>query len=155
VSILAIFVSGLFSIQMKRITSAFVATGIAIGCLILLNCSIQRDAEEARAVARRVHRQMLTGDFATIYNDAAPAFKAEGSGPDFVAGLSEFQQQLGLLKSQQEVSYQTVIDSKIGRTHLLTFDLEFDQGRARERLMLARSNTGKMELWRLDIQPVD
>ena len=130
-------------------------TALTIGFLSLVSCSITRDQEDARAVALRVHRQILAGDFTAIYNESAPRFKAVGSESEFVAGLKGFQEQLGLLRDQKEVAYQTGLDSKIGRTHVLVFDLEFDHGRARESLMLVRSASGKMELWRLDVQPLD
>lgn len=152
---LATFDSGLFWICLARVGRALVVTALTIGFLSLVSCSITRDQEDARAVAARVHREMLAGDFAAIYKLSAPPFKAVGSESEFVAGLKGFQEKFGPLRNQKEVVYQTGLDSSIGRTHLLVFDLEFDQGRARESLMLVRSASGKMELWRLDVQPLN
>jgi hypothetical protein len=155
---LTTFASGSIRIGLARGGRASLVTALAIlavGFLFPAGCSITKDREDAREVAARVHRQMLAGDFAAIYKESAPPFKNVGSESEFVSGLKEFQEQVGPLKTQKEVVYQTGIDSKIGRTHLMVFDLEFDHGRARESLMLVRSAGGKMELWRLDVQPVD
>jgi hypothetical protein len=61
---------------------------------------------------------------------------------------------LGALQAENEVGYQTNLDDKLGRTHVLTFDLEFEHGRAHESMLFVRSGSGKMELLRIDIQPV-
>lgn len=141
--------------QFTRVKQALALLSITIGLTFFGGCSITRDQEEARAVAAQVHKEMLEGNFAAIYNESAPPFKAVGSESEFVSGLKNFQERFGPLKNENEIAYQTTLDPSIGRTHVLLFDLEFDRGRARETLMLVRSASGKMELWRLDIQPFD
>lgn len=96
---------------------------------------------------------MIKGNFASVYREAAVAFRELGSETDFVAGLQGLQQRLGSLKTATEVGYQTNLDSMLGRTHLLLFELVYERGRARESLMFVRSPSGRMELMRLDINP--
>lgn len=117
-------------------------------------CSISQDRYDARLIAASVHEKMIHGDFAGIYKEAAPSFRSIGSESEFVAGFSGLQARLGSPKHITELAYQTKLDPQLGRTHFLIFDLECEHGYARESLMLVRSPGGKMELWRLDIQPV-
>jgi len=133
---------------------AFALPIISIGLSFLFGCSIAIDQKDAEVVAARVHEAILSEDFAAIYNESAPQFRSVGSESEFVAGLNQLKKRLGRLKAQSEIAYQTNLDAKIGRTHVLTFDLEFELGRARESMMFVRSASGKMELWRIDIQPV-
>jgi hypothetical protein len=127
-----------------------------LGIVILfVGCSVERDREEARAVAARVHAEMQSRDFAAIYNESAPRFKSVGNESEFVARMNGFQEGLGLLKSVNEIAYTTGLDSRVGRTHVLVFDLQYEHGRAREHLMLVRSASDKMVLWKLDIQPLE
>ena len=98
---------------------------------------------------------MRAGDFEAVYRKSAPRFKTVGSESEFVAGMKKLQEKLGLLKNANEIAYQTGLDSRIGRTHLLVFDLEYDRGSARETLTLVQSENGGMQLWKLDIQPVE
>ncbi len=39
--------------------------------------------------------------------------------------------------------------------HTLNFKLEYEQGHAQERLIFTRSDSGQMQLWKLDIYPID
>lgn len=117
-------------------------------------CSISQDRNDARLIAASVHEKMVHGDFGGIYHQAAPSFKSIGSESEFVAGLSGLQARLGSPKHFTELGYETKLDPQLGRTHFLIFDLEYEHGHARESLMFLRSPEGKMELWRLDIQPV-
>jgi len=141
--------------QPTRVGQAFALLVITIGALLLVGCAITRDKEDAQTVAAGIHQKIIAGDFAAIYHESAPPFKAVGSESEFVAGLKGLQQKFGQLKNEDQVAYQTSLDSSIGQTHLLVFDLEFDHGRARESLMFVRSAEGKMALWRLDIKPLD
>jgi hypothetical protein len=99
----------------------------------------QADAETAAA---RVLAQMEAGDFAAIYNGAAPGFKQIGSEAQFVAKFQQTRQKTGPLKNLQEVSFITLPNN----THVLTFSLKNEWFRTERRLTLARANSGKMEL---------
>jgi hypothetical protein len=125
------------------------------GTVALVACSFERDRGEAVTVAARVHAEMRAGDFAALYKESAPRFKTVGSESEFVTWMKELQQEFGLLKNANEITYQTGLDSRIGRTHVLVFDLDYDRGRARESMTLVRSESGEMQLWKLAIQPVD
>jgi hypothetical protein len=91
----------------------------------LVSCAVGRDRAEAGTVAERVHAEMRTGSFATIYNESAPRFKTVGTESEFVALMKEFQENVGQLKNANEIVYQTGLDSSIGRTHVLVFVLEY------------------------------
>lgn len=69
--------------------------------------------------------------------------------------MKQFLEDNGALKKANEIAYQTSIDSNIGRTHALTIDLDFEHGRAREHMIFTRSDSGKMQLWKLDIDPIN
>lgn len=120
---------------------------------LVVGCNVERDRIDAGAVASRVHSQMQARDFATIYRESAPRFKSVGSESQFVSMMQQVNQESGLLKKADEVAYQTGIDSNVGRTHVLFFTLEYEHGRAKERLILTRSDAGQMQLWKLEIDP--
>jgi len=54
------------------------------------------------------------------------------------------------LKAANEIGYQIGVESTAGKVHVLTFELEFDITRARERMTLTRSDSGAMLLWKLE-----
>jgi hypothetical protein len=140
-----------FYTSLSRTLLALVVFGISI---LLGGCSIEEDRRDAEVIAASVHNALRNGSFAEIYQNSAAPFKAVGSEAQFVAGLNDFKQRLGILKKETEINYVTGFDSKFGRTHTLVFDLQFEKGRARESMMLVRSVSGTMELWRLDIEPL-
>lgn len=127
---------------------------VVFGSSILCACSVEADRRDAEVVAANIHNALRASNFAEIYQKSGAPFKAVGSEAQFVAGLNDFKQRLGILKKETEINYVTGIDSKFGRTHTLVFDLQFENGRATESMMLVRSASGTMELWRLDIQPL-
>ena len=123
-----------------------------VGCVtFLIDCATERDRGEAGTVAARVHTEMRAGDFRTVYKESAPRFKTVGSESEFVAQMNALRQELGELKNANEIAYQTGLDTRIGRTHVLVFDLEFDRRHARETMILVRSGSGEMQLWKLVI----
>jgi hypothetical protein len=98
---------------------------------------------------------MLTGDFASIYKEAAPRFHAVGSESEFVSMMKKYQGEFGSFRSANEVAYNSGLDSRVGRMHESFYDLEYEHVRAREHLTMVRSGNGTMELWKLDIQRVE
>ncbi len=136
----------------KRVVAVL---ALLAGVIFLVGCAVERDRTEAVAVAARVHDEIRAGDFAAAYKESAPRFKTVGSESDFVTWMGKFDEKFGSLKNANEISYETGLDSRIGRTHLLVFDLQYVHGRARETMILVRSESGQMQLWKLGIQPID
>jgi hypothetical protein len=96
---------------------------------------------------------MRVGDYASIYKESAPRFKAVGTEAQFVSLMQDFRRQHGPLKTANEIAYQTGVESMAGRVHVLTFEIEFDVTRTREHITLTRSDSGAMLLWKLEIEP--
>jgi hypothetical protein len=138
-----------------KTASSLTSAGVFLlwGALIICGCSIEKDQADARAAAVQVHANLRSGDFAAIYRQSAPRFKSVGSESEFVSRMNLFQQEHGSLKSAVELAYESGVDSRAGRTHTLVSNLEYEHGRMREHLILTRSVTGEMQLWKLDIQP--
>jgi len=126
---------------------------ILLVIFIVVGCNVARDQADAGAVASRVHSQMQSGDFAGIYRESAPRFKGVGTESQFVSMMEQINREIGVLKKTDEVAYQTGVDSRIGRTHVLFFNLEYEHGHSRERMTLTRSDSGQMQLWKLEWLP--
>lgn len=119
-----------------------------------LGCSVQQDRIDARSVASRIHSQLQAKDFLSIYRESGKSFKEVGDEPAFVARMKQFCDENGSLKRATSVAYKAVIDSDVGRRHVLIFDLEFERGRAKEHLTLTRSDDEQLRLWDLSIEPL-
>jgi hypothetical protein len=122
---------------------------------LLLCCTNANERNEVEGLALRVHEQMRAANFAAIYQESEPRFKTVGTELEFVNSLKELQEKLGSFEHAETMAYETKLDSRIGRTYQLTCELEYDHGRAREDLTVVRSAAGKMQLWALEIQPLD
>ena len=117
-------------------------------------CSVEQDRADAQRVADRIHSQLQKGDFASVYRESSPGFKQVGDESRFVSGMIELRKERGSLKRITRIAFQTGVDSNAGRNHTLVLDLEFDGGRARERMVLTRSDAGQMQLWDLAFDPI-
>jgi hypothetical protein len=113
-------------------------------------CGTERERTAAESVAAHVHDNMRAGDFAVVYKESAPRIKTVATESEFV-DYFKVQQNFGLLKTANEVAYEAKYDSRIGRMHVLVFDLEYERGRVHEILTLVRSDSGEMQLWKLAI----
>jgi len=118
---------------------------------IWAGCAVEREKITAETVAARVHDNMRAGDFAVVYKESAPRIKTVATESEFVDFFRQVQQNFGLLKRANEVAYEAKYDSRIGRMHVLVFDLEYERGRVHETMTLVRSDSGKMQLWKLGI----
>lgn len=128
---------------------------VVLGSLSLSGgCGFRRDKEDARLAAARIHSQMLSRNFAAIYDESATGFKTVDQS-EFVARMNELQDKLGRIKNRTEIAYQRGLDTRVGRTHALVFDLQCDVGHVRQTLVLVRTGSGGMQLWKLGIVPVD
>ncbi|HEV2913270.1 MAG TPA: hypothetical protein VGX92_08140 [Pyrinomonadaceae bacterium] len=122
--------------------------------LLLPSCNIERDRVDAEKVAERVHSQIRAGDYSAIYRESSQRFKSVGSESEFVSRMEQFHRDNGSLKTASEISYKAGIDSNVGRTFVLIFNLDFEQGHATERMIFTRYN-GQVQLWKLEIEPID
>lgn len=120
---------------------------------LVVSCNVERDRTDAEAVASRVHSQIQARDFAAIYREAAPRFKGVGSESQFVSMMQRVSEEGGIFKKAEEVVYQTGFDSNIGRTHMLFFNVEYENGHSTERMILTRSGSGQMQLWKIEFGP--
>jgi hypothetical protein len=109
---------------------------------------------DARAVVGRVHYQMKAGDYSSIYRESATRFQSVGSEAQFISLMQKFSQEHGAIREAKEVAYQTGVDTNIGRNHVLLYDVTYEHGRARERMVLTRDRSGQMQLWKLDLDPI-
>lgn len=117
-------------------------------------CNVERDIADARAVVGRVHSQMNAGDYSSIYRESATRFQSVGSEAQFISLMQRFSQENGGIREAKEVAYQTGVDTNIGRNHVLLYDVTYEHGRAKERMVLTRNGDGQMRLWKLDLDPV-
>ena len=121
---------------------------------ILPSCAGLNERNKAEALALRVHEHMRLANFAAIYRESETRFKTVGTESEFVTSMKGFQEQLGAFKHAEAIGYEVKLDSRIGKMHQLYFDLEYDRGHVKENLIMVRSETGKMELWALEIEPL-
>jgi hypothetical protein len=126
---------------------------ILIVLFIFVGCNVARDQKEALAVASRVHSQMQAGDLSAIYRETTTGFKAATTESQFISVMQQIKQENGILKKANAVAYQTGVDSMVGRTHILLFDLEYEQRHLEERLTLTRSDDDRMRLWKIEWKP--
>ena len=122
--------------------------------ILFLSCNTQQDRRDAEEKASRIHAQLQRGDFLSIYGESSSGFKQVGNESTFITGMQRFLKENGSLKTATEVAYLASFDSNAGRTHTLIFDLEFERGRAKERMIFVRSSNGQMELWDLSVDPI-
>lgn len=74
----------------KRQIKVFQPAALLVILSLLGGCGVQRDREDARAVAARVHSQMLNRNFAAIYAQSASGFKTIDES-EFVTRMNELQ----------------------------------------------------------------
>ena len=132
----------------------FISVLVVLGLGLLNGCASPRDREAARHAAARIHSHIHSRNFAAIYDEAANGFKTVDRA-DFVTGMSELQNKLGPVKDLKEMGYKTGLDSRVGRTHALVFDIQFEGERVRETLVFVRGDDDQMQLWKLGIEPAD
>jgi hypothetical protein len=131
----------------------FTATILFLSTVI--SCNVEHDMQDARSAAARIHSQLQSGDYASIYRESSSSFKAVGDENEFVSSMQEFYQLTGKFIKAQEGSYASGVDSEAGRTYTLNFLITYEHGDGRERLVFTRSRNGTMQLWNYDIDPKD
>jgi len=83
----------------------------------LTACNVEREMQDARTAAARVHSQMQSGDYSSIYKESAPRFKTVGDESTFASQMQQFFDASGKFVKAQEVSYTSGVDTDAGRTH--------------------------------------
>jgi hypothetical protein len=122
--------------------------------LALFGCDSPEDQSEGKAVVDRVHEQIRDGNYSALYHASAQRFKDTGPEDKFVEVMQQHRSKAGALKKAAQVAYETGFDSNAGKVYAFVSDLEFDNGRVRERLTLTRADSGKMQLSKLEWSPL-
>src|SRR5262249_7127942 len=121
---------------------------------LLFGCYSVEDERDGRAVVDRVHEQIRDGNYSALYDESAQRFKDTGPEAKFVEVMRQHRTKAGALKKVAQVAYESGVDSSAGKIQVFMNELEFENGRVSERLTLARSDSGKMQLWKLEWSPI-
>src|ERR1051325_9138336 len=113
--------------------------------LLLHGCNFSRDHNDAKVVADRIYTHIRAGNYAAIYNDAAPRFKKVGSESQFVEKMKRYESLVGPLKNIHEIASQAGFDTEAGSIFIIVYDVQFERARAREEMTFIRSPTGEMQ----------
>jgi hypothetical protein len=116
-------------------------------------CNTRQDQADALNAAEKIHAQIKNVDFQSIYRESDDTFKAAGDESKFVEHMKRIHEVAGSLKAATPIAYQSTLDSNVGRKHILSFNLEFERGPGKERMVFTRSGNGQMRLWDLVIEP--
>jgi uncharacterized lipoprotein NlpE involved in copper resistance len=101
-----------------------------------------KDLNDTRAAALQVLSRLQSGDFASIYKDAATGFKQIGPEAAFVAKFAQTRQKVGVLNNPKEIS----IGVRPDKSYVMVYRVENDHFNTDMRLSFTRSSDGKMEL---------
>ena len=134
-------------------TLALTLVSITVGAV---GCTNEHDRTDALKAADRIHFLAGNKDFASIYRESSGDFKQQGEESKFIESMKAIFEGPGAgpLKDVKPVAYQSTVDSKSGRQHVLIFDLEFERARGRERLVFIRTESGELQLSEIVIEPV-
>lgn len=138
---------------MRDLLKALTLT-IILTSLSLAGCSSEQDRTEAMAAAERIHSFVRKQDFASIYRESSDGFKQDGDESRLVESMKAIYESVGALKEAKPIAYQNTVDSKAGKLHVVIYDLQFERGRGKERIVFTRTQNGEMRLWDLVIEPV-
>lgn len=127
---------------------------IIITICCLFGCGNRQDRADAQSAAERVNALIQKQDYVSIYNESGDDFKKEGEQAKFVAMLEAIYNSAGPVKKFTPIAYQSSLDTRVGRKHVLIYELQFEGGRGRERLEFTRNRNGEMRLWDLVIEPI-
>jgi len=137
--------------EVRRITGFL----LLVVLLLLNGCNAAHDRADAQALAKNIHEQMRAGDYKSVYEGSDPTFQKVGTESEFVKTMKALSEEYGNLKVVTEVAYEMRVESGSGRTHVLVFDLEFDNTKAREEMGFTRSNDGRLQLSELTFEPAN
>jgi hypothetical protein len=122
--------------------------------LAIFGLDFQQDFKDARALAERINLQLRNGEYSTVYKESAPRFKTVGTEEEFIAVMQQHRAQAGRLNTAHEIAYEAHVDAELGKVQFFVYDLELERGLVREVLIFTRSVTGQMQLWKLELGPL-
>lgn len=125
---------------------------LMILALLLIGCKNQADETDALKAAEHIHSLITKQDYSSIYKESSDSFKAAGDETRFVEAMQKIHSDLGTLQSATPVAFKSGFETNVGRKHELLFDLQYERGRARERMEFMRSRNGQTQLWDLVIE---
>lgn len=128
---------------------------LATTLVFMFGCNARHDELDAERAAERIHSQIKSQDSKSIYSESDDSFKEAGDESKFVAAMQKIYAAYGPMKTATPISYQSVFDSNIGAKQVLTFELEFERARAKEKITFTRSRNGQMQLWDIVIDPIE
>jgi hypothetical protein len=111
-----------------------------------------QDKADASAAATRIHSQLKSGDYAGIYKESADSFKKLGTEAQFVSMMQQAQQKTGAFKDAKETGVEPAAGPDAAGKYLVSSKVQYDKNPAMERLLFARSKSGKMELCEMSAQ---
>ena len=118
-------------------------------------CQNRQDQADSLKAAERIHLQLTSKDYHSIYRESGESLKRSVSELQFVADMSRLADDVGALKKATPIAYKSSFDTAAGAKHILMFDLEFERSRAKENISFVRNKSGQMQVWDLNIAPVE
>jgi hypothetical protein len=105
---------------------------LCLGTVLALSaCSAGKDVGAAEGGVARFHAELNSGQFNSIYEQAAPGWKQATNEPDTVKLFSAIHNKLGSFISASQTGWHVNYGTG-GTTTLLTFNSKFQKGEAEE-----------------------
>lgn len=127
-------------------------TILLIWLIILLpGCNIDRDQQAARECAKVYHERFSAQNYELIYLDASQRFRDVRSKEAFVSMMRNINNEYGKLLNVQEEGSASIINNDVGKGQVFIFKLEFEKGKATERLTFTKDGAGQTRLWMFEL----
>jgi hypothetical protein len=137
--------------RIHRLTAAILPLAALIG---IFGCNFFLGKSAGEAVAARIHAQVQQKDYSAIYNEASAGFKQTAPESDFIEFMQNYSSKTGAFKQATQVAWEIGVDATAGKMYTFVYELEFENGTVREKLVFSRSEQGKMQLRSLQWSPV-
>jgi hypothetical protein len=108
--------------------------GIALMALSLLGEGCAKSREAAERGTQEFRRRVASGEFATIYKEAAPEFQKISAEANFAKFMERIGRKLGMWRSSQPPASHESSGTR-GRTVTLTYASHFENGDAGEEFL--------------------
>jgi hypothetical protein len=109
------------------------------------SCLFVKNKEAAQRAADKFHNQLNAGQYRDIYLQSGEGFKKSTSEADAVALFEAIHRKLGAVKQARPTSWR-VNSSPMGSLTILTFDTDFEAGKAAEEFAF-QGNGGEVVLF--------
>jgi len=117
---------------------------IAVGCLLLLSCSMKQDISMAQTAIAEFHHRFEAGDDGQIFTDAAPEYQKAMGAETSRAFFARIRRKLGAFHSSQPTNIQ--VNHMPGGTFVVAqYQTQFEKGSAQEDFTL-RIDRGRPRL---------